>query len=285
MKHSMKNKVYIFGSGSTSRFILPAVQEQYEVIGFVDNDSKRWESQLEGFAIESPEVLNDAVFDGIVIASLPGLDVITKQLLDAGIPKDKIIREFVETSVRSRIVFLEKWGEICAENKKPGSIAEGGVFQGEFAKEMNRTFPEKTLYLFDTFSGFDRRDIVIETNNNFSEYEEGHLNITSNELVLQKMLHPEKIVIRKGYFPETTEGIEDTFCFVNLDFDLYQPILAGLEFFYPRMVSGGIILIHDYFSEGYKGVKQAVSEFDKKENGINLFPIGDGVSIGIYCSR
>jgi hypothetical protein len=59
--------------------------------------------------------------------------------------------------------------------------------------------------------------------------------------------------------------------------------MAGLEYFYPRMVNGGILLVHDYFSEGYKGVKEAVKEFSHKKRRIKLFPIGDGISIGIYC--
>ncbi|MDR2361602.1 MAG: TylF/MycF family methyltransferase [Prevotellaceae bacterium] len=87
---------------------------------------------------------------------------------------------------------------------------------------------------------------------------------------------------KKGYFSETTNGISENFCFVNLDFDLYQPILSRIEYFYPRMVKGGVILIHDYFSERYNGVKDAVREFDKR-NKLNIFPIGDRISIGINC--
>jgi hypothetical protein len=276
-------KVFIFGSGSTGKFILHNVEEQHEVMGFLDNNDKRWGLEVEGYKIYSPETLQTAVFDGVVIGSLPGINEITKQLLAVGVSKDKIIRDFIETTVKSRIVFLEKLGEVWAERKMEGSIAEGGVFQGEFAREMNRVFPQKKLYLFDTFSGFDSRDIKVEQENNFSEYGESHLNMTSEELVLSKLPFPERAVIRKGYFPETAVGVDDVFCFVNLDFDLYQPILAGLEFFYPRMTAGGIILVHDYFSEGYKGVKQAVLEFADKVGGGRLFPIGDGISIGIYC--
>ena len=97
------------------------------------------------------------------------------------------------------------------------------------------------------------------------------------------MPHPERCVIRKGYFPETADGVDDIFCFVNLDFDLYQPILAGLKFFIPRMVTGGFILIDDYFAEGYKGVKQAVKDYENIYGKIHLFPIGDGNSICILC--
>lgn len=278
----MKGKVFIFGSGSTGKSILHKVAESYDVIGYLDNDSKRWGMSVGNYEIYPPEKLQSSVFDAIIIASLTGVGDISKQLMAMGIPQEKIIQHFVEVSVKSRILFLEKLGELWGDSME-GSIAEGGVFRGDFSCEMNRVFPDKKLYLFDTFLGFDNRDIAVEKENQFSECGGSHLNITSEELVLKKLPYPEKAVIRKGYFPETIAGIEERFCFVNLDFDLYQPILAGLEYFYPRMVSGGIILTHDYFSEGYRGVKQAVMEFEKRRNGIRKFPIGDGISIGIYC--
>lgn len=95
------------------------------------------------------------------------------------------------------------------------------------------------------------------------------------------MPNPHKVIIKKGYFPQTTAGLENkSFCFVNLDPDLYEPILAGLEFFYPRLVRGGVILIHDYYNNGYVGVKKAVSEFCEKMD-LFAFPIGDDISIAI----
>ena len=63
------------------------------------------------------------------------------------------------------------------------------------------------------------------------------------------------------------------FCFVSLDTDLHDPILSGLEFFYPRMVNGGVILVDDYFST-YDGVKKAVDSFAAKMR-ILAMPIGD----------
>lgn len=60
-------------------------------------------------------------------------------------------------------------------------------------------------------------------------------------------------------------GLEnEKFIFVNLDFDLYLPILAGLQFFYPRLAPGGVILVHDYFTKIYHGVKETVDEFKKQ---------------------
>jgi hypothetical protein len=48
---------------------------------------------------------------------------------------------------------------------------------------------------------------------------------------------------------------------VSLDCDLYEPMKAGLEFFYPRMTRGGIFLLHDYSSFSWNGAKKAIDEF------------------------
>ena len=218
----------------------------------------------------------------VVIGTYVGFEPMIQQLMDMGVSRAKIDISYIATTIKSPIMFLERIGQLFGERGIVGSVAEGGVFQGEFAKEINRVFPESTLYLFDTFTGFDARDVGIETSKRYSQSKPGHFNITSEELVLDKLLHPEKCVIRKGFFPETTKGINDSFCFVNLDFDLFQPILAGLEFFVPRMIPGGGVLIDDYFADGYKGVKEAVKEYEVKYVNLHLVPIGDGNSICVH---
>jgi O-methyltransferase len=159
------------------------------------------------------------------------------------------------------------------ENNIGGNVAEVGVYKGEFAKYINIAFPNKTLYLFDTFAGFNEADIDVEKNNNFSQGNQDFSD-TSVNMVIRKMKFPEKCVIKKGYFPDSLDGLEDSFCFVSLDPDLYKPILDGLEYFYPRLVKGGYIFVHDYNNSLYPGAKQAVREFCNKNN-IPYFPLTD----------
>ena len=47
-----------------------------------------------------------------------------------------------------------------------------------------------------------------------------------------------------------------------MDVDLYNPTKAGLEFFYPRLASGGVIIIHDY-NPDWPGIMKAVDDFGK----------------------
>lgn len=173
-----------------------------------------------------------------------------------------------------RIATLELFAEEIRRRSLPGSVAEVGVFQGDFAKYINRLFPERNLYLFDTFEGFDAGQIKDElkrgeakTGDDFSK--------TSVETVLAKMAHPDKVVVRKGLFPQTAEGLEsELFCLVSLDCDLHDPLRAGLDFFYPRMVPGGAIFVHDFNNHLYEGARRAVEEFGA-ENALAIVPIPD----------
>jgi O-methyltransferase len=54
----------------------------------------------------------------------------------------------------------------------------------------------------------------------------------------------------------------------------YKPFKAGLEFFYPRLVDGGFLVMHDYGSLWWDGTEKAIDEFfaDKPES---VIPIPD----------
>ncbi|WP_218029211.1 TylF/MycF/NovP-related O-methyltransferase [Segetibacter aerophilus] len=157
-----------------------------------------------------------------------------------------------------------------------GNVAEVGVFKGEFARLLNQSFPEKILYLFDTFEGFSELDF--QTANEPTKYKETAHNFkdTSIDTVLAGMKNKSNCIIKKGYFPETALGLEnETFCLVSLDADLYKPIYDGLNFFYPRLTKHGYILVHDYNNKEYPGAKKAVQEF-AAENKLSPIPIADG---------
>ena len=160
----VKPTAIVFGAGAKCRSLLPAILKHYDVIAFVDNDSTKWGEIFEGgTTVCDPKMVIEADFDMVVIATYVGLVPMTEQLLSMGVNRSKIDRSFVATGVESRILFLERMAQLLQENNIVGCVAEGGVFQGEFAKEINRVFPESTLYLFDTFTGFDARDVGIET--------------------------------------------------------------------------------------------------------------------------
>lgn len=131
------------------------------------------------------------------------------------------------------------------------ACAEAGVFKGDFAWIINKNFPECQMYLYDTFEGFEEKDIEIDIDNKYmtkpymkkiKDYFADNENTADDrmEIVRNKCPNKNTLNFRKGYFPNTIEGERNCkWVFVSLDMDLYQPTLEGIMFFYPRLVHSG----------------------------------------------
>lgn len=275
-----KEKAIIFGAAGTGEKIYKKIKDKVEVIFFSENDSKKWGGNYCGVKIISPREILSQEYDKIYIGSMTGLEAITKQLIELGVPETRIVKDLPFVQRESRRLFLECAARLIYSGGIEGAVAEAGVYRGDFAKEINRVFEDRTLYLFDTFSGFSDVDIGEEKNRSMTSAD--YLKDTSEEAVLAVMPHREKCIVRKGYFPDTAVGIEEKFAFVSLDMDLYKPTLEGLRFFYPRMADGGIIAIHDYFSDAYPNVRTAVADYGKERaEKLSLCPVGDDISVAV----
>jgi O-methyltransferase len=182
-----------------------------------------------------------------------------------------------------RLATLELTANEINKKNLQGNVAEVGVYKGKFAKYINQYFPSKRLYLFDTFEGFDEKDIQTEKNLGLNDANQDFSN-TSVGLVLKNMPFPKQCIIKKGFFPETATDIDDSFVFVSLDTDLYEPIYQGLIYFYPRMVKGGYIFVHDVNNDSYKGAVKAVEQFST-EQGVSFLPIPDSCGSVIFIKN
>ena len=160
-----------------------------------------------------------------------------------------------------------------------GEVAELGVYKGKFARYINQYFPERKLYLFDTFEGFRDSDIVTEKEKDFSTGNQDFTK-TSVKEVMNRMPFPQQCIIKQGYFPDTAKGLDETFAFVSIDADLYDPIYNGLKYFFPLLCKGGYIFIHDYNNDEYKGSKKAVTQFCK-ENDVSILPLPDSAGTAV----
>jgi hypothetical protein len=151
------------------------------------------------------------------------------------------------------------------------------VYKGNTASllvELARFF-NTTAYLLDTYEGFSNEDMIGEAEQTqpFSD--------TSLEAV-RSLVGEKNVNYVKGRFPGTANAIPDAerFCLVNLDCDLYAPFSAALDYFYPRLLPGGFLVMHDYSSLHWPLVEKAVDEFfsDKPERPI-LIPDKSGTAV------
>ena len=86
---------------------------------------------------------------------------------------------------------------------------------------------------------------------------------TDLAVVLECMPYLDNLIIKQGYFPQSLDGLEETFSFVSLDMDFEESIYEGLKYFYPRLEKGGYIFVHDYNSS-LLGVEKAVDRYEEE---------------------
>ena len=168
----------------------------------------------------------------------------------------------IERFYRDKVRFYNFWFQIERLKKDhiAGAFAEVGVYKGETAKMIHLMDPTRKFYLFDTFDGFAKKDLALE-NQEDENLKTIDFSDTTEAAVTGFIGGNENIKVIPGYFPETTAKIpEESFAFVHLDADLYQPTLTGLRYFYPKLAKGGVIIVHDY-NHNWEGVRKAVDEF------------------------
>lgn len=148
--------------------------------------------------------------------------------------------------------------------KVRGATAELGVFRGVFSRLIHAQLPERRHYMYDSFESFRPEEIKNEIARgvNNRAFWEGFKN-TSPAIALKGMISPENCVIRKGFFPESLapEDKDERFAFVSIDVDMEESTYQGLKFFYPRMVRGGFIFMHDYNAPA---IRNAVRRYEKE---------------------
>lgn len=271
----------IFGAGQTGRVIADWTANGQELICFIDNKKELQGTMLRGVPVMP---MADALAkrpDLIWIATLnrDSCDAIEEQLRKAGFTGQILKAPLFRDVQDQRLAVMRMMAEQIEGYGVKGDIAELGVYRGDTAAELNRLFPERRLFLFDTFEGFNETDV--ERDMSASGGSDGRwpdFSDTSIELVMGRMKKPENVTIIKGWFPDslkTLPGRDDLlFALVSLDADLEGPTRSGLEFFWPRLARGGAIVLHDFNSMQFPGVKRAADAFCR-ENGVMPVPCTD----------
>lgn len=270
--------VVIFGAGQSGRMIKKLLKGTCEQVTYADNNYKNLPHSIDGIHVISPKQIPNLNPDKIIVTVLnkEAAEDIYGQLIEYGVSQSSILNiNHLRELFDIRLSVLRLQAEEINKRDIEGNIAELGVYKGYIAKELNILFKKRRLYLFDTFTGFDERDIECERligknkslSNDFSD--------TSIDQVKSVLPYPEMVTFCKGYFPDSAKNIEEEkFAFVSLDSDLYLPTYNGLEYFYPRLTKGGSILLHDYNSAQFPNVKKAVDDFSEKSD-IKVIPLCD----------
>lgn len=195
------------------------------------------------------------------------------------------IEQFKKLSPHNLYSMERKWTVrefVLWTNYLEGDIAECGSYVGVTAWYIaSVTQPDVNIYLFDSFEGLSEptdKDAIESID--VHTWEKGDMAATEKEL-RHNLSEFKNIHIMKGWLPERFPEVNShQFRLVHIDVDLYEPTLHSLEFFYPRLVSNGVIIMDDYGYKTCPGAYRAANQYAKKigEQIIHL-PTGQGLII------
>lgn len=164
----------------------------------------------------------------------------------------------------------------------PGDTVECGVFEGATSWLILRHAPkwlnrERQHHLFDSFEGCSEPGSLDHPNH----FHKGILACDEESVRRNLASFQERASFYKGWIPERFNEVADRiFAFVHIDVDLYEPTKDSIEFFYPRLNNGGILICDDYGCGTCPGATKAVDDFlsDRPEKML-AFASGGGFMI------
>lgn len=151
----------------------------------------------------------------------------------------------------------------------PGEIVEIGVWRGGtaaiVASVASATVSNKTIYLFDTFSGVAKASQTHDTFYTGGEHADTDIGI------VQRLMHDLNLrhEICVGIFPDATiEALPPQISFAHIDVDTYGSARDAFLAIWPRISLHGAIVFDDYGFFGCEGVTEAVQELLRTTKGI-----------------
>jgi len=153
-----------------------------------------------------------------------------------------------------------------------GQTAECGAYQGASSYIICSCLGLGRIHhIFDSCEGVPTPVLCGEK----QHWNKGDLCCPFEELKNNLVKFGNSIKYHIGWIPDTFHEppiVGDCFAFVHIDVDLYSPTYDCLNFFYPRMSEGGIILLDDFGFKQCEGARLAAIQFmeDRSEEIIEL---------------
>jgi hypothetical protein len=165
----------------------------------------------------------------------------------------------------------------------PGDFVECGVNTGAYSRavieyiDFQKT--GKTFYLLDTYGGLVPSQVTdAEREAGVDAYLGSYTNVYEQVV---KTFSPFKTRIIKGPVPDTLAQCDaNEICYLSIDMNVVAPEIAAINFFWDKVVSGGVIILDDYGFPAHIEQKKAFDQF-ALEKGVSILyiPTGQGIII------
>ena len=181
--------------------------------------------------------------------------------------------EYAHTMIGlKRLTNIEDCFKTIISDKIPGDFIETGVWRGGaviFIRALLKAYgiSDRIVWAADSFCGLpkpdidnypaDKEDICYQR-----EFTSVSIEEVKNNFQLYNLLD-DKVRFLQGWFKDTLpEAPIDRLALLRLDGDMYQSTIEALINLYPKLSTGGFIIIDDYAAEP---CKQAVHDYRERE--------------------
>jgi O-methyltransferase len=143
---------------------------------------------------------------------------------------------------------------VLAENV-PGDLIETGVWRGGaciFMRGILAAHGDATrnVWVADSFAGLPPPDPRYPADADDRLYEIDELRVSADQVrenFRRYGLLDERVIFLEGFFAQTLPGIAaERFAVVRLDGDMYESTMVALEALYPKLSTGGFLIVDDY---------------------------------------
>lgn len=156
--------------------------------------------------------------------------------------------------------------EKCIQAGVEGAVVELGCYQGTTTLFLRRLLDachdERELHVYDSFAGLPEKS-VHDRSPAGEQFRAGELTASKSQLIAHfKKAGLRLPFIHKAWFHELTdEDMPGDIALAFCDGDYYESIMDSLKLVWPRLASGGVIIVDDYANEALPGARRAVDEF------------------------
>lgn len=178
------------------------------------------------------------------------------------------------------VMHVNQWAVSHAKQLK-GDFVECGVYKGTHAMSNMTYINFKSLknrkyYLFDTYCGLDKN---LSSEKEYLTYKDEYPN--SYDFVVNSFKSYSNVVIVKGSVPKSLSKVKmRKVAYLSIDMNCAYPEVEALKYFWPKLVTGGIVVLDDYAQPSHKNQKKAHDDFALSV-GVKILslPTGQGMMI------
>ncbi len=200
-----------------------------------------------------------------------------------------ILTQFSQTSVSTEVAqlrwrhYIVYWSATVASRLagEDRNFVEMGVCDGLTAWYASRARQnlncDGEFFLYDSWEGM-RSDLLTESEGK-SAGSYSYLNIENTKKNLD-LCGSDNFVYMKGYIPESFSHSRNPvqIAWMHIDLNSSIPTLASLDFFWDKLVPGGVVLLDDFAWPDYEDTRLAVESWcEDRKLDILQFPTGQAL--------